>query len=97
MHCKILQEVTSLCPANGRPIARVTTGRTLGIYDEYIKLFIAIFYFVAGASTLISAFLILALPDLTKEKMPQTVSEIEAYQFSVKTSHPNEQNKLTCR
>ena len=32
MQCKILQEVTSLCPANGRPIARVTTGRSLEIW-----------------------------------------------------------------
>jgi len=47
---------------------------------------------VAGASTLISAFLILALPDLTKEKMPQTVSEIEAFQFSAKTSNQNQEN-----
>jgi hypothetical protein len=44
---------------------------------------------VAGASTLISAFLIMALPDLTQQKMPQTLNEIEVMQFSSKNTEPN--------
>lgn len=36
---------------------------------------------VAGASTIISAFLIQILPDLTQEKLPETMHDIEKLQF----------------
>ena len=48
---------------------------------------------IAGASALISAFLILVLPDLTKQKMPCTVNEIETLQFSGdRRQEQNQQN-----
>merc|ERR1711935_689489 len=67
-----------LCSGIGR------LGAILGIIlGQYKKLHLSTpVRVVAGASALISAFLILVLPDLTKQKMPCTVNEIEVLQFS---------------
>ena len=77
-----------LCSGIGR------LGAILGIIlGEYKKLHLSTpVQVVAGASTLISAFLILALPDLTQQKMPQTLNEIEVMQFSSKTQSQIQEN-----
>lgn len=61
------------------------------ILGEYKKLHPPV-RVVTGASTLITAFLILALPDLTKHKMPKTVKEIEVMQFSSRTQNQVQQS-----
>ena len=80
-----------LCSGIGR------LGAILGIIlGEYKKLHLSTpVQVVAGASTLISAFLILALPDLTQQKMPQTLNEIEVMQFSSKTQSQIQENNDT--
>ena len=77
-----------LCSGIGR------FGAILGIIlGEYKKLHLSTpVQVVAGASTLISAFLILALPDLTQQKMPKTLNEIEVMQFSSKTQSQIQEN-----